>query len=131
MPNYLEKYTTEYNYLFSKIYNMAHHTESSLSEDLSYSFGNNLRRFLEVHLFFKFPNQNKHEDKIRAFFNHDLLPANLTIRLTNEFSHFEEIFDRSMKVIDLDENKKLAQFILDVLKANDEPQFNALVEACN
>ncbi|EIC6814126.1 AAA family ATPase, partial [Campylobacter jejuni] len=55
----LKKYTTEFNYLFEQIYNFKNiddiHNED-LKTSIVYNFGNNLRKFLEIYLFFKYPN---------------------------------------------------------------------------
>lgn len=129
MPEYLKTHSTEYNYLFSKIYSLAHTNESDLNEDFNYNFGNNLRKFLEAHLYFKYPtNKLTPEDKMRKFIT-DGIDTTITQRLTNELSHLEECFDRSMSVLDIAENKKLAVTVLQLLNANDPQQYQALVNS--
>ena len=49
--------------------------------------------------------------------------------MNNELSHLEEIFERGMMPIDIPELKKVAQFILDKIKENDNDQYEALLES--
>jgi peptidyl-tRNA hydrolase len=63
------------------------------------------------------------------YFGNDKQSAVLTERVNNELSHLEEIFDRGMIPIDIPELKKVAQFILDKIKENDEEQYHALLES--
>ncbi|EAJ2799197.1 AAA family ATPase, partial [Campylobacter jejuni] len=54
LPKCLEKYTTEFNYLFEQIYkfkNIDGINDEDLKTSLVYNFGNNLRKFLEIYLF--------------------------------------------------------------------------------
>ncbi|EIO0729620.1 AAA family ATPase, partial [Campylobacter jejuni] len=74
LPKCLEKYTTEFNYLFEQIYkfkNIDGINDEDLKTSLVYNFGNNLRKFLEIYLFFKYPNNFESLDKelIERFFN--------------------------------------------------------------
>ncbi|EDP5964729.1 AAA family ATPase, partial [Campylobacter jejuni] len=53
LPKCLEKYTTEFNYLFEQIYkfkNIDGINDEDLKTSLVYNFGNNLRKFLEIYL---------------------------------------------------------------------------------
>ncbi|MDP8423331.1 AAA family ATPase [Campylobacter jejuni] len=66
LPKCLEKYTTEFNYLFEQIYkfkNIDGINDEDLKTSLVYNFGNNLRKFLEIYLFFKYPNNFESLDK--------------------------------------------------------------------
>ncbi|MDH1700097.1 AAA family ATPase, partial [Acinetobacter johnsonii] len=54
LPNYLRKYNTEFNYLFSQIWNCAH-AATELGPDQIYNFSNNMRKFFEVYTYFKYP----------------------------------------------------------------------------
>ena len=63
MPKYLEEYVTEFNYLFKQIYECANVKEiNDTNYSIFYNFGNNARKFLEIYLYYKFPdiyNNNK------------------------------------------------------------------------
>lgn len=145
LPKCLEKYTTEFNYLFEQIYNFKNIDDidnEDLKTSLVYNFGNNLRKFLEIYLFFKYPNNFESLDKelIERFFNdtyqsdntdenHQRMIANITNRYQNEYSHLREILSRGMQPIDIEESKKIADFILKMIEKNDNNQFKALVRS--
>ncbi|HEC1532507.1 TPA: AAA family ATPase [Campylobacter jejuni] len=135
LPKCLEKYTTEFNYLFEQIYkfkNIDGINDEDLKTSLVYNFGNNLRKFLEIYLFFKYPNNFESLDKelIERFFNdtyqsdridenHQKMVASIINRYQNEYSHLREILSRGMQPIDIEESKKIAKFILETIKQND------------
>lgn len=130
LPNYLRKYNTEFNYLFSQIWNCAHGS-SNLSPDQIYNFSNNMRKFFEVYNYFKYPtdyNKAAFREKFFDAENH-LNHFKLVDRIANEYSHAEEIFDRTMRPITSQEMIDASQFILRQLKANDETQYDALVQS--
>ncbi|MGI7972961.1 AAA family ATPase [Campylobacter jejuni] len=145
LPKCLEKYTTEFNYLFEQIYkfkNIDGINDEDLKISLVYNFGNNLRKFLEIYLFFKYPNNFESLDKelIERFFNdtyqsdridenHQKMVASIINRYQNEYSHLREILSRGMQPIDIEESKKIAKFILETIKQNDKQQYKALVKS--
>nr|WP_255297259.1 AAA family ATPase [Campylobacter coli] len=144
LPKCLEKYTTEFNYLFEQIYkfkNIDGINDEDLKTSLVYNFGNNLRKFLEIYLFFKYPNEIKSLDKelIERFFNdtyqsdrideNQKIIASIINRYQNEYSHLREILSRGMQPIDIEEAKKIAEFILETIKQNDKQQYKALVKS--
>lgn len=131
MPSYLKNYITEFNYLFNKIWQCADNN-SHTDESIHYNFGNNLRKFLEAYLFFKYPDHSmKHSKRIRKFFDEDEQISSLIERLTNEFSHTENRFDRSADPIDINENTKIAKIVLEQIKKIDHHQYNALMNSIN
>lgn len=135
LPKYLSQYTTEFNYLFEQIYNFQN-IENEQDEDkkimLTYNFGNNLRKFLEIYLFFKYPcieQDNSDTRKMTKFFNNSTLTASLVNRYQNEYSHLKDMIERGMKPIDIAESKKIAEFVIETIKTKDNEQFNALLES--
>lgn len=133
MPKYLRNYITEFNYLFSEIYICSDETNKATHYNSFYNFGNNLRKFLEAFLFFKYPfSQNESTDhnlRVEKFFADDLGAEPLVQRIVNEFSHLSGQFDRSVEPIDHAEIARLAQFVLKKLKYNDEEQFDCLINS--
>ncbi len=127
LPNYLKKYNTEFNYLFSQIWNCAH-METELTEEQIYNFGNNMRKFFEVYNYFKYPVDHNKAAFRKKFFDADkhLNHFNLVDRIANEYSHAEELFQRTMKPISSEEMIQTAKFVLDRLKFNDAVQYSAL-----
>lgn len=135
LPKYLSQYTTEFNYLFEQIYNFQN-IENEQDEDkkimLTYNFGNNLRKFLEIYLFFKYPcieQDSSDSNKMAKFFNNSILTASLVNRYQNEYSHLKDMIEKGMKPIDIAESKKIAKFVIETIKTKDNEQFNALLES--
>ena len=136
MPNYLKDYITEFNFLFHQIYICANadvYDETNFG--VFYNFGNNARKFLEALLFYKYPSRidnqtnNANSKRLLKYFGNNNQATVLTDRMNNELSHLEEIFERGMIPIDIPELKKIAQFILDKIKENDNDQYEALLES--
>ncbi|HGL4256783.1 TPA: AAA family ATPase, partial [Burkholderia dolosa] len=133
MPTYLKDYITEFNYLFHQIYKCRNQHAAQGEHEPFYGFGNNLRKFLEAFLFFKFPyhdDKNDAFERIRKFFGEDDPTAvALVNRLNNEFSHLESIPDRGFKPVEIPEIAKVANFVLDKIYSADPDQFNALLKS--
>ncbi len=89
-----------------------------------------MRKFLEAYLFYKYPyHADDKSEKLRMFFKEDNESVALTNRISNELSHLEEIFDRSMKPVDIPEIPKLAKYVLDKIKEKDSDQYCALLKS--
>ena len=133
MPPYLKNYITEFNHLFGEIYTCADPSNAATDYHCFYDFGNNLRKFLEAFLFFKYPfsvhDQQDYNNRIKKFFKDDPGTEPLVQRLTNEFSHLGGIFDRSVQPVDQAEISKLSKFVLKKIKDNDSDQFECLLES--
>lgn len=133
MPSYLKEYITEFNYLFHQIYKCRNQDAAQGAHEPFYGFGNNLRKFLEAFLFFKFPHHDDKNDafeRIKKFFG-DEDPAAIALvnRLNNEFSHLESIPDRGFKPVEIPEIAKVANFVLDKIYTADPHQYNALLKS--
>ncbi|WP_096016537.1 AAA family ATPase [Campylobacter lanienae] len=134
MPKFLKDYTTEFNYLFEQIYKLKNTNEKD-NEDtktiLTYNFGNNLRKFLEIYLFFKYPQKKSlGVETIERFFG-STQNAILLNRYIQEYSHLREIIERGMKPLDIPESKKIAEFVLETIQKKDPEQYDALCESIN
>ncbi|MGJ0578819.1 AAA family ATPase [Xenorhabdus bovienii] len=132
MPTYLKNYITEFNYLFHQIYKCRDQELVNTNHEPFYSFGNNLRKFLEAFLFYKYPyhdNKNGAFERIKKFFGDDDIAIALANRLNNELSHLESIFDRSIKPIEIPEIPKLANYVLDKIYKSDPDQYNSLLKS--
>ncbi len=66
MPKYLKEYITEFNYLFHQIYKCS---EMAVVDDSNYTafynFGNNARKFLEIYLYYKYPDNSSDVEKMK------------------------------------------------------------------
>ena len=133
MPSYLKDYITEFHYLFHQIYKCKDQAAANVNHEPFFGFGNNLRKFLEAFLFFKYPyhdNKNDAFERIRKFFGEEEGTAiALVNRLNNEFSHLEAVPDRGFKPIDIPEISQVANYVLDKIYAADSVQYNALLKS--
>ena len=133
MPSYLKDYTTEFHYLFHQIYKCKDQAAAAENHEPFFGFGNNLRKFLEAFLFFKFPyHDNKGEpfERIKKFFgDEEDVAIALVNRLSNEFSHLEEVPDRGFKPVEIPEIAKVANYVLEKIYASDKVQYNSLLKS--
>jgi wobble nucleotide-excising tRNase len=127
MPHFLREYVTEFNYLFLQIQKCS---EISSVDDknfgLFYNFGNNARKFLEIFLFYKYPGNTSQIRKLKKFFGNKAVPAILTDRINNEYSHLSSSLERGSLPIEVPEMNSAAKMILERIKALDEDQFDSL-----
>lgn len=132
MPKYLKDYQTEFIYLFHQIYKCRKAEASEENHQMFYSLGNNLRKFLEAYLFYRYPYKEDSEDgfkKLRRFFGDDGESIALTNRIRHELSHLEGIMERGMRPIDMPELPKVASFVIDTIKEKDEEQYKSLLRS--
>lgn len=130
MPAYLKKYVTEFNYLFHQIYRCSLSVSQGGDHDHFFSFGNNLRKFFEAYLYFKYPHGTGRDtatERVMRFFAGDEMAGNIATRLSNELSHLEESLDRGMSPIDIPEIQKIAAHVLAKIKAADPDQYASLM----
>lgn len=133
MPLHIKNYVTEFNYLFNEIYKVYLENQNKKDEiettyNQFYNLPNNLRKFLECYLFYKFPNNDDPLKNLDKLFD-DNVPS-LINRVINEYSHLTYI-DRGWKPIDVDEAEECAKLVIEKIKEKDLAQFNALVESLN
>ncbi len=130
MPDYLKRYVTEFNFLFHQIYKCSKIYSENMEHEVFYNFGNNLRKFLEAYLYYRYPCHVEDKlEKLRLFFGDDNKAVEVSNRMSNELSHLEEIFDRSIRPIEIPEIPKLAQYVLDKIKEKDEDQYVSLLKS--
>lgn len=129
MPSYLHSHITEFNYLFKQIYDCAMTKNiDDTNYTIFYNFGNNARKFLELYLYYKYPDNTREEDKRKNFFG-DEIESIITGRLNNEYSHLCGILERGEQIVEVPEMNKIALLIIDRIKQKDEEQFNALLNS--
>lgn len=126
LPTYLQDYVTEFHYLFSEIYKVYQSpSETDTTYSQFYNLPNNLRKFLECYIFFRYPNLKnplKHLDKL---FDETVLPA--VNRVINEYSHLS--IERAVRPTDDEEIKTCVQLVIEAIKKKDPDHFNALVDS--
>lgn len=128
MPDHIKRYSTEFNYLFEQIYSICKEgdgqTTSEVTYSQSYNLPNNLRKFLECYLFFKYPNNEEPLNNLEKLFDGHV--PSLINRIVNENSHLTHI-DRAWKPMDIDEVETCARLVIEKIKEIDPSQFDALV----
>lgn len=133
MPDYLKDYVTEYNFLFQQVYDIARPIGGKKEEKYKniysqyYNVGNNMRKFLECYLFYRFPDSDEptvdHLDDL--FEGNERSEVN---RVINEYSHLAWA-ERGLKVIDVPEIEKAAKLIMKALKTKDPAHFTVLCKS--
>jgi wobble nucleotide-excising tRNase len=132
MPDHLKNYTTEFNYLFNEIYKLYKEIKGDRAKQIEntynqfYNIPNNIRKFLEYYLFYKFPNSNSPLENLNKLFDNNV--PTLLNRVVNEYSHLIFI-DRGWNPMDVAEVEACVKIIIEKIKEKDEDQFNALVES--
>ncbi|KRF41932.1 hypothetical protein ASG93_22525 [Paenibacillus sp. Soil787] len=127
MPKCLKEYGTEFNYLFSCIFKCSCIANvDDTNYELFYNFGNNARKFLEIYLYFKYPDYS--DDKIQRFFGTDNIPPILIDRINNEYSHLSGSIERAIMPVEVPEMVSAAKLIINKLK-EDPDQFSALMNS--
>ena len=128
MPKYLKEYITEFNYLFEQIYNCSSIGEvNDDNHSYFYNFGNNARKFLEIFLYYKYPDNTKSIEKMTKFFGEQSIPAILTNRINQEYSHLSASLERGSNPIEVPEMKEAARQILKRIEETDKEQYDALL----
>ncbi|MBI9113241.1 AAA family ATPase [Maridesulfovibrio ferrireducens] len=129
MPKYLTDYATEFNYLFHQIYKCA---QIETVDDTNYvifcNFGNNSRKFFEIYLYYKYPDQGMNPKTLCSFFGEAKIPAVLTDRINNEYSHLCGIFERGLMPVEVPEMQTAAKQIIERLKEDGE-QYSSLLKS--
>jgi wobble nucleotide-excising tRNase len=131
MPNHLKDYITEYNFLFKEIYDMAKMLSGEKYKMYEnnftqfYNLPNNMRKFLECYLFYRYPNTNEPLKYLSKIFDGHV-PA-LVNRVINEYSHLSW-GDRGTIAVDVNEAETVSKEILKAIKNKDQDHFEAL---CN
>ena len=135
MPNHIKNYSTEFNYLFGQIYSIYSSAQQPNGDSEKryantytqlYNLPNNLRKFLECYLFFKFPNQENPLDNLNKLFDgNDLSFIN---RVVNEGSHLAQL-DRGLKPMDIQEVERCAELVIKKIEEKDSEQFQALLQS--
>jgi len=130
MPQYLKEYVTEFNYLFYEIYKCSQITVVDDSNyNTFYNFGNNARKFLEILLFYYYPDNTLFLNKLEKFFGEEKVPALLTDRINNEYSHLVGVFERGQVPVEVPEMLTTAKLIIETLKSKSLDQYESLMKS--
>ncbi|QRN41781.1 MAG: AAA family ATPase [Neisseriaceae bacterium] len=130
MPDYLRNYITEFNYLFHQIYKCAEGEPNNNDYHMIYSFANNARRFLELYLYYQYPDgdEKRKNDRLKEFFDPNMECVNFIDRVTNEYSHSLGL-ERGSLPIETIEIRQVAKKIIAKLKENNKSQYEAFLKS--
>lgn len=134
MPRYLRDYVTEYNFLFEQIYKMAmplgHGGDKSKMIEHSYTdyynIGNNMRKFLECYLFYRYPNTDDPMKNLKTLFKGHV-PTEVN-RIVNEYSHLA-FGERGVRVMEVPEVETAAKLIMKAVQEKDPAHYEALCKS--
>lgn len=132
MPDYLKDYVTEYNFLFRQIYEMVRPVRGDRQALINntytqyYNIANDMRKFLECYLFYRYPDTASPFDHLNQLFE-DHLPSEVN-RVVNEYSHLAWA-ERGLRVIDVPEIETAARLILKALRDKDQIHFETLCKS--
>lgn len=128
LPKSIKDYATEFCHLFEQVCKAA---EVDLADDDAhrslYSFGNDLRKFLEIFLYYRFPDRELDLATLELFLGNPV-KASLINRIVNEFSHMVGRVERGGVPVDVPELVSAAQCVLEALR-RDQVQYNSLVRS--
>lgn len=129
-PKALEKYYSEYHFLFESILNASKDATSSL--EWHYNLPNMARRLLESFLFFKFPPDKERkltrllqDSKIKF----DKEKKDNLIKFLHEYSHKNIIPDLSQEENKISEARNIMKDLIDLIKCLDEEHYNGMVNS--
>ena len=129
MPKYLKKYVTEFNYLFHQIQQCAAiEAVDDANYTIFYNFANNARKFFEIYLYYKYPDQGMSDETLCLFFGEEKIPAVFTNRINNEYSHLCGVFERGSTPVEVPEMQTAARQIIERLK-EDKDQYSSLLKS--
>jgi hypothetical protein len=77
---------------------------------------------------YKYPDQGMTKETLRLFFGEKKIPAVLTDRINNEYSHLCGMLERGEKPMEVPEMQTVAQQIIEKLK-EDQDQYSALLKS--
>lgn len=125
LPKELEKYDSEYEYFFHKLYNF---NKDNTNADI-YVIGHCARRFLDNYLQYKIPNNQNPLDKLIKYvkeLKEDTTKYTVLYRIVNDESHVhpEILFDKGYLI-------GAIALLLDTIEKHDKLHYNTLKESCN
>lgn len=137
MQKHLKNNVTEFHYLFKEMkdtydtLNIYTELENNKRIENAYTsffdLPNIIRRFLEIYLFYKYPNENSLYRKIMLFFDSEI-NGTFVNRIINEFSH-TTTFERANKPPEIPEVKECLDLIFKRMENLDEEQYKQLKDS--
>lgn len=126
----LERYESEYHYLFARIYRAAHQS-SPVSLEENYMLPNMARRMLEAFLAFRQPQSSGELCQKVQSLNFDEARKWRLLRFLNTYSHSSAIGEPEHDPAVLAEGASVLKDLLDLIKSEDQAHYQALIELVN
>lgn len=133
MSHHLKEYVTEFNYLFQQMYDIHKPIKGDKTKRAEnsytnfYSLPNNIRKFLELYTFYRYPSNDTFMKRLEFMFDGHV-PI-LINRITNEFSHLTYI-ERAWKPFEIPELEEIVNIIFAKMQEIDAKQYQVLMESC-
>lgn len=125
LPQELKNYKSEYVFLFALLHKFT--SDPSLDIGLRAIIPNVARRFLEAYLNFRNPGKQGLIQKMNMLFTEDT-DRFLVFKLTNEFSHNDQVNNRTFYLPELQECIEVVSIIFRCLEEKDKLHYDALIE---
>ena len=139
LPKYLKDYTTEFHYVFEKIYRLYNKHQRKNIQTIKgeidntyndfYEMPNLLRKFLEYYLFYKYPDNDGLRMEKLYFFGENGEAEKIN-RIVNEYSHLTFI-ERAWKPFDVEEIIEVIDIVIKTIEDKDKDYFEHLKKAIN
>lgn len=128
MPKYLKEHGTEFQHWFGLIYKCAHQTGCDDENIYLFeSFGNTVRKFFEVYLYYRYPDEEKLHVHLQRFFGEDKIPAVIIGKIGDEQSHSQGDLENLTLPFEVPETVEAAKLVLKKLEERDKEQYDLLV----
>lgn len=124
----LEKYESEYQFLFKKVYDFVHADDSTELEDF-YGLPNIARRLLESFLTFKMPDYHASqlESKLNALDYSRIQKARI-LRFLHVHSHYDQIGEPEHDLSLLSETRAVMEDLMDLILNVDEDHYRSMTK---
>ena len=124
----LERYESEYQYLFKRVYEEAHR-DDVVELEHHYGLPNVARRLLEAFLAFRFPEMSGELYRRLERVSFDNAKKTRILRLLNTYSHAGAISDPEHDLSLLAETQPVLRDVLELMEAVDKDHYDGLIKA--
>lgn len=123
----LEKYESEYHFLFRQVYDVAHAAAPAAELAQYYGMPNIARRLIETFLAYRFPDSSGDLVKRMDRVDFDTAKKTRILRLLNTYSHSGGISDPEHDPTVLAETQEVMKLILELMKEIDTDHFDGMM----
>lgn len=127
LPKLLQKFKSEYHYLFSIILDF--HKAPTTDFDKLFSLPNHIRRFIEAFLGFKIPKYAGFKSKLPSFIP-EAIERDRVQKFIDQYSHNNSL-PRSLNFPALGECKEVVRIVMEATENLDQEHYRILCEECS